>query len=101
MVSRAAATLTRILRQIGREEEARAWRAQAAARYQELIASHCEAFADHAAAFLLESGEDPRRALSLAQKNLEVRRTKRARDLYERAARACGEGGASEAIAQP
>lgn len=88
-----AASLARVLSGIGRPEEARSWRARAAARYQELVMNHCQAFADHAAAFLLDSGEDPHRALSLARKNLEVRRTVRAVDLCERATRACREVG--------
>ena len=90
-----AAALARILSEIGRAEEAAPWRAAAWARYEELVSTHCEAFADHAASFLLEAGGDPFRALSLAQRNLEVRRTARAIKLYERAARACEEGGKS------
>ena len=54
-------------------EEAGKWRNKAAARYDELMALHPEAFADHAAEFWLEAGADPSRALRLARKNLEVR----------------------------
>jgi tetratricopeptide (TPR) repeat protein len=80
-----AASLARILTEIGRVEEARGWRARAVARYEELIARHPEAFADHAAEFWLEAGSDPHRALSLARMNLEVRQTPRAHELMARA----------------
>jgi tetratricopeptide (TPR) repeat protein len=83
-----AAQLARILREAGRAEEAREWRARAAARYDDLVARHLEAFADHAAEFWLEAGADPPRALSLARRNLEVRRTPRAHELLARATRA-------------
>jgi hypothetical protein len=66
-------------------DEAREWRARAEARYDELLARHQEAFADHAAEFWLEAGADPHRALSLAKANLEVRQTSRAHDLMARA----------------
>jgi len=82
-----AAQLARIL--VGEDEEAaRAWRAKAAARYDDLIERHPEAFSDHAAAFLLDVGEDPHRALAFARANLEVRKTPRAYDLVRRAERA-------------
>ena len=87
-----AAQLARILSEAGRAEEAREWRAQAAARYDELLARHPEAFADHAAEFWLQSGTDPDRALSLATMNLEVRRTPRARELLSRATSAVDGG---------
>jgi tetratricopeptide (TPR) repeat protein len=83
-----AAQLARILSEVGRVEEAREWRARAAARYDELLARHPEAFADHAAEFWLQTGADPHRALSLATMNLEVRRTPRAHELLFRAASA-------------
>jgi tetratricopeptide (TPR) repeat protein len=82
-----AAQLARILNKVGRLEEASCWRARAAARYDELIARHPEAFADHAAEFWLEAGADPQRALWLAQKNVEVRQTPRAHELLRRATR--------------
>jgi hypothetical protein len=40
-------------------EESREWRARAEARYDELLAHHPEAFADHACEFWLEAGADP------------------------------------------
>jgi tetratricopeptide (TPR) repeat protein len=82
-----AAQFARILGETGRTEEAQEWCARAAARYDELIARHPEAFADHAAEFWLTTGLDPTRALALAKLNLDVRRTPRAIDLLSRARR--------------
>lgn len=79
------AQLARILGKAERSEDARPWRAKAATRYDELLASHPEAFADHAAEFWLEAGADPHRALQLARRNLDVRQTRRARELFARA----------------
>jgi tetratricopeptide (TPR) repeat protein len=53
------AQLARILSEVGRVEEAREWRARAAARYDELLARHPEAFADHAGRVLAASGCRP------------------------------------------
>jgi tetratricopeptide (TPR) repeat protein len=83
------AQLARILCEAGRIAEAREWRDRAAARYDELVARHLEAFADHAAEFWLDAGADPRRALWLAQTNLEIRPTRRAHELVARAEHAC------------
>ena len=83
------ATLARILLKIGRTEEADGWRRKAAGRYNDLISRHPEAFADHAAAFWIEVGSDPHRALSLAKLNLEIRQTPRAKRLFLRAAHSC------------
>jgi tetratricopeptide (TPR) repeat protein len=80
-----AASLAHILREAGRVEEAGAWRNKAAARYDELVARHPEAFADHAAEFWLGAGADPSRALRLARMNLAVRQTARAHELLTRA----------------
>ena len=89
------AQLARILGEAGRVEEAREWRDRAAARYDELVARHLEAFADHAAEFWLDAGADPRRALLLAKKNFELRPTWRAHDLVASAMHAgSGTGGA-------
>ena len=81
-----AAQLARILGEVGRLEDAAQWRALAAARYDELATRHLEAFADHAAEFWLEAGADAARALWFAEKNLNVRPTRRARELVARAA---------------
>lgn len=79
---------TRLARLLGRCEastEARFWRAHAAARYEELMAHHPEAYADHAAEFWLTVGGDPQRALRLARWNLALRATPRAQALVNRA----------------
>src|SRR5262249_12728483 len=76
-----AAQLARILNERGRTDEAQRWRAAAAARYQELIDRHPEAFADHAAEFWLAAGGDPQKASVLARQNLAVRQTPRAYEL--------------------
>jgi tetratricopeptide (TPR) repeat protein len=73
-----AAQLARIYADAGYPDDSRYWRKRAAARYEELIAVHPEAFADHAAEFWLAAGADTRKALSLARMNLEVRKTPRA-----------------------
>ena len=79
------ASLARILGDAGRAEEAAEWRNKTAARYDELMARHPEAFADHAAEFWLDAG-DAARARRFAQMNLEVRQTPRAHELLARAA---------------
>ena len=80
-----AGQLARILSEVGRGAEAREWRDQAAARYDELVARHLDAFADHAAEFWLEVGGNPDRARWLARRNFQVRQTPRARELLTRA----------------
>jgi hypothetical protein len=65
----------------GQPEEAQTWRGEAESRYDELLARHQDAFADHAAEFWLTIGGDPQRALWLAQQNLSLRQTPRARAL--------------------
>jgi tetratricopeptide (TPR) repeat protein len=82
-----ATQLARILADTGDTEEAQAWRGKAEARYDELLARHRDAFADHAAEFWLTIGRDPERALPLARQNLALRQTPRARALLERAQR--------------
>ena len=80
-----AAQLARILADAGHDSESRHWRRLAAERYDELLARHPEAFADHAAEFWLAAGADPDKALRLAKMNLEVRNTSRARRLLAQA----------------
>jgi tetratricopeptide (TPR) repeat protein len=87
-----AAQLARILAEMGRTDASRAWRQLAAARYDELIAAHPEAFADHAAEFWLVSGNDPEKALRLAKLNLQVRKTPRAYELLTQALAASESG---------
>jgi tetratricopeptide (TPR) repeat protein len=79
-----ATQLARILGHTGQSEEARTWRGQAEARYDELLARHQDAFADHAAEFWVTIGGDPERALWLARHNLSIRQTPRARALVRR-----------------
>jgi tetratricopeptide (TPR) repeat protein len=79
-----ATQLARILGNAGQTQEAQIWRGKAEARYDELIERHHDAFADHAAEFWLTIGGDPGRALLLAQHNLSLRQTPRARALVRR-----------------
>jgi len=85
-----AGQLARILGDVGRTAESRRWRRRASARYDQLVAAHPEAFADHAAEFWLAAGGDPVKALGLARMNFEVRQTPRARDLLSQAVAAAG-----------
>ncbi len=74
-----------------------ALRAQASARYDELLATYPQAFADHAARFYLAI--DPARALRLAQLNLQQRQTLEAYDLALSAAGLAGDEQAGCALA--
>ena len=85
-----SAELARVLQAAGRHEEAMEWRARAEARFEELMARHPAAFADHAARFWLSIGGDPLRALGFAKLNLQVRDTPNARSLLSDATAACG-----------
>jgi hypothetical protein len=80
-----AGQLARILADAGSAEESHYWRQRAAARYDELIELHPEAFADHAADFWLGAGAEPQKALRLARMNFANRETPRARALLSRA----------------
>jgi tetratricopeptide (TPR) repeat protein len=80
-----ATQLARILGDAGETEDAQVWRDKAERRYDELLARHPAAFADHAAEFWLTIGGDPARALRLARQNLAVRPTPRAHALVRRA----------------
>jgi hypothetical protein len=80
-----AAQLARILGETGRADESRHWCRLAAVRYDELIVSHPEAFADHAAEFWLAAGANPEKALRFARINVEVRKTPRAYGLLAQA----------------
>ena len=81
-----AGQLARLLTEVGQGEEAHHWRDVAAARYDELMVRHPEAFADHAAEFWLTVGGDLQKGRLLAAKNLEIRQTPRAYELMLRAA---------------
>ncbi|NMH97109.1 hypothetical protein [Pseudonocardia acidicola] len=73
-----AAGLAGVLRDAGHAHEADRWRATAAARYDELMLRHPEAFADHAADFWLTVGDDEHDGPRLAKRNLGMRRAARA-----------------------
>jgi len=96
-----AGQLARILADAGRTEESRYWRQHAAERYDELIALHPEAFADHAADFWLGAGAEPEKALRLARMNFAIRKTPRARALLSRAVAACAAASASGSRKEP
>lgn len=50
--------------------------------YEQLLAKHPEAYRDHAARFYLGVGNDPKKALELAEKNATLRQTEEAIDLW-------------------
>lgn len=81
-----AGLLAGLLSEEGQAHEACHWRERAAARYDELLARHGAAFADHAAEFWLSAGADARRAHQLARQNLEIRQTPCAQALIRRTA---------------
>jgi hypothetical protein len=61
-----AATLAGLLGDAGQLQEADQWRISAAARYDELVSRHPEAFLDHAAEFWLNVGGDRWKGRQLA-----------------------------------
>jgi tetratricopeptide (TPR) repeat protein len=71
-----AASLAGVLRDAGHPEEAEQWRINAAARYDELVLRHPEAFADHAADFWLSVGGDRLKGHQLALWNHASRATR-------------------------
>ena len=77
-----AATLVGVLRDTGRPLEAEHWRSSAAARYDELVLRHPQAFADHAAEFWLTVGGDRPRGLQLVERNRGYRRAATAHALF-------------------
>ncbi len=84
-----ASELSLMLREMGREAEAISWRNHAEKRYEDLIARHPAAYADHGARFWLHVGGNPKKALDLALLNLAVRDTPRARNIVAAAQGAC------------
>ena len=93
-----AAQLARILAARGDADGARRWGERARGRYDELLARHPDAFADHGAEFYLAAGADPQRGLALAEHNLAVRQTAGAYDLLLDAAEAAGRRDATCAV---
>lgn len=67
--------LSQLVRDSGNAEEADRLRAQAAARYEELLKRHPAAYAEHAARFWLGPGGDAKKAVPLAALNLTHRKT--------------------------
>ncbi|MSP61966.1 MAG: hypothetical protein EXR72_16870 [Myxococcales bacterium] len=94
-----AGQLAGLLREAGpaNRAEADALRERARDRYEQLLARHPAAFADHAARFFLGAGADPPRARSLAEQNLKVRPTVEAHRLLLEACLAVGTPAASAA----
>ena len=86
-----AVQLARMLAETDHLDEAGMWCEHAEKRYEQIVARHPAAFADHAADFWLTVGNEPQRALSLAKLNLKVRNTPGARALFARAITACGD----------
>jgi hypothetical protein len=87
-----AATLAGVLRDTGHAQEAGRWRASAAARYDQLVLHHPEAFTDHAAGFWLTVGGDRQKGLQLALRNAAMHPTARAYALLQRANLANSQG---------
>jgi len=87
-----AGQLARILAEADSDGESRHWCRLAAARFDELVTSRPEAFADHAAEFWLGAGANPDKALRFAKMNVAVRNTPRARRLLAQAVAASGPG---------
>src|SRR5262249_18242402 len=81
-----ASQLARLLKEVGQLDEAHHWREVAAARYDELMVRHPEAFADHAADFWLTIGGDAPKGRRLAEQNFAFRKTPRAYELVLQAA---------------
>ena len=78
------------IRRLGRDDEAKTFIDRARARYDELVAKHPEAFADHAASFYLGNGSDTVKALALAKLNAANRPTQAALELLIVSALAAG-----------
>ncbi len=83
-----AGQLAELDAQAGAKAEAEALKARAQKRYDELTAKHPEAFSDHAARFWMGPGGDAKKALTLAERNLKVRKTREAYELTIEAATA-------------
>lgn len=82
------AALADAYRRDQKDDEAKRTASEARARYEALVAKHPEAYADHAARFYLGSGNDPKKAYELAEKNAKLRPTEEAVDLWMAAAAA-------------
>ncbi len=78
------------LRRLGHADQAATFLRAARTGYDDLVARHPDAFADHAAAFELQPGGDIQRALDLARRNAVDRSTEAAIDLWLTTASAAG-----------
>ncbi len=67
--------LAEVENQMGNRQRAAELAAQATTSYNRLIDRYPEAFADHAARYFLEMGNNPTRAFELAKRNLRVRQS--------------------------
>jgi tetratricopeptide (TPR) repeat protein len=76
------------LRRARRDADAAPFVARARARFEEILAKHPEAFADHAARFFLGEGGDVKRALDLAKSAAAKAPTEETLELWLTAARA-------------
>ena len=79
------------LRRQGKDAEARAMTDKARARFEEILAKHPDAFADHAARFFLGEGGDVKRALALAKSAGTKAPIEETLELWLLAARAAGD----------
>lgn len=77
--------------ELGDAESANLHRERARLGYEALLDRYPEAFADHACEFYMGAGNDPARAIQLAEINLTERRTPRAYSLLIRAAELAGD----------
>ena len=73
---------------------------QARGRYNDLLARHPAAFADHGSEFFSGPGNEPQRALELALANLERRPTERAYTVAIEVAHSAGEANLACELAQ-
>ncbi len=81
------------LRRAKRDGEAGTMTARAKARFEEVLAKHPEAYADHAARFFLGAGADLKRALELAKSAATRAPTEETLELWLLAARASANNG--------
>jgi len=79
------------LRREKHDDEARAMTERARARFEDVLAKHPQAFADHAARFFLGEGGDVKRALALAKSAAANGPTEETLELWLLAARAAGD----------
>ncbi len=80
-----------ILREEGKEDEAKAYIAKARAKYEEQLAQYPEAAYGHALGHFLEFGDDPKYTVELAEKNHTVRPNGEAKTLLAQAYLAAGD----------